>query len=229
MNHIQALVILGVGIGTGIGLVVIFDKERVIRSGKRIAKLLQSAKGVMSEHRELSRQLRKAEGAVSELKESITQHLAERDLLELIYVSNDVGLESTKRVNADEAIVYGRGREWVYLYTFATQEALADERRQRNYPMKLGMSTQDNVVTRVNQQVSGTSTALSERAILRLVFRVNQSAKMEKWMHQQLDHMGRKVEESIGVEWYNTNPTEVEQLFKSFVLKYSRSQRHIVE
>ena len=36
--------------------------------------------------------------------------------------------------------------------------------------------------------------------------------------------MGRKVEDSIGIEWYNTNPVEVEQLFRSYVLKFSRSR-----
>ena len=47
-------------------------------------------------------------------------------------------------------------------------------------------------------------------------------------MHRQLDKMGRKVENSIGVEWYNTNPSEVEQLFRAYVLEFSRSEHPVV-
>ena len=228
MGMTQALVVLTVGICTGIGLVIIFDKDRVVRAGKRIARLAASIRETVSEHRTLSAELEAGQDAVNELKQSIINHHAERAMIEQIFVTDCTPLKSTSRVHADEAIVYGRGSEWVYLYTFATQEELARERRQKNFPMKLGMSTQNNVVTRVDQQVSGNSTALSERAILRLVFRVNNSRDMESWMHRQLDKMGRKVENSIGVEWYNTNPSEVEQLFRAYVLQFSRSNHPVV-
>lgn len=133
------------------------------------------------------------------------------------------------RVVPDEAIVFGRGKEWVYLYTFPTHEQLAAERRMANYPMKLGMSTQDDVVTRVHQQVSGNSTAISERAIIRGVFRVNDSRDMERKMHEFLAKNGRKISESVGVEWFNTNPSEVQQLFRSYVLTRSRATHPVAK
>ena len=227
-GHLLELLIVGsVGIGAGIGLVLIFDRPRVLIAKKNIVASIDELKKTLHEKSELQKQLHVAQSDVDEITKSITQHSNEKQKIELLYDRQEE-LVSTNRVNADDAIVYGRGCEWVYLYTFDTQESLPSERKQKHYPMKLGMSTQQNVIDRIQQQVSGNSTALSERALLKLAFRVNSSSHMERWMHKQLGKKGRKVSDSIGVEWYNTNPTEVEQLFRSYVLQFSTVSNKIV-
>jgi len=84
------------------------------------------------------------------------------------------------------------------------------------------MSTQESVVKRVHQQVASSSTAISERATLRLVFRVNNAREFEEWIHEKLTASGRKMPESVGVEWFQTNSVEIEQLFRSYILTESR-------
>ncbi|MEO2031120.1 MAG: GIY-YIG nuclease family protein [Planctomycetaceae bacterium] len=231
IGYFGAFVILFVGIATGIGLLLLFDmsfsEDPNLRAGKRLNRVARRIGAATTERAQLEAKYMKAKYAIHRLKKSITGHVDEIDTLERLYSEDPAELSSTKRVDADSVIVFGRGREWVYLYTFAVQEQLAKERKQPHYPMKLGMSTQSNVVTRVDQQVAGNTTAIAERAILRVAFRVNDSDKMEAWMHKKLAHMGRKVQDSIGIEWYNTNPTEVEQLFRSYVLKFSRMKKPV--
>lgn len=224
---IELLVVGGIGIGAGVGLVLIFDRPRVLIAKKSIVESIDVLKETLRQKNELKTKLQEARKDVDEIKTSITQHSNEKQKIELLY-SRQEELSSTNRVNADDAIVFGRGSEWVYLYTFETQESLALERKQKHYPMKLGMSTQQNVIDRIQQQVSGNSTALSERALLKLAFRVNTSSDMERWMHKQLAKKGRKVSDSIGVEWYHTNPGEVEQLFRAYVLQYSTISNQII-
>ncbi|MCA9074116.1 MAG: GIY-YIG nuclease family protein [Planctomycetaceae bacterium] len=184
-------------------------------------------KTVMKERSELKRQLRTTQEEVEELRDSLLQLCDERDVMEAVWEEGDQELRSTKCVDAEEAAVFGRGSEWVYAYTFPAHEQLAFAKRLEHFPIKVGMSTQENVVHRVHQQVAGTSTAISERATLRLVFRVNEARQFEEWLHQKLSKAGRKASESVGVEWYRTNPTELERLFRSYVLTKTRASRPI--
>lgn len=218
----------GVGAATATGMILAFQKDRVFDSvrflnhfiaqikeaNSRRVNLLKELKETKSQNQLLLRQL-------DELKKSETQMVNEIRTLEMAWTRETGKLRSTNRVIADEAIVFGRGREWVYAYTFPVQEQLAHERRNSHFPIKIGMSTQDDVVTRVHQQVSGNSTAISEKAVIRLIFRVNNSREMETWMHDYLSRNGRKVSGSVGTEWFNTNPLEVEQLFRSYILQRS--------
>ena len=225
MTLVGIFVCLIIGAGVGVGIVLILQAERVYTGAKNLHRLAQSIRGYRNERKKLLRELENLEADVADLNKSVMQIVNERDALEMAWYVDRESLQNTNRVVIEEAIVYGRGREWVYLYTFPTTEQLAHERRQKYFPMKLGMSTQENVVTRVHQQVSGNSTAIAERAVVRLVFRVNNAREVEQWMHEHLTRNGRQVPDSVGVEWFNTNPVEVEQLFRSYVLQKTRVPR----
>lgn len=217
-----------IGVGFTLTIVLTLQKQRVFTSAQNLKLLSRDLAAYQKERRSLRRKIQAVETEIEQLNTSLIQLSAERDVLEVAWGQLDEPFADTKCVDTKETIVYGRGAEWVYAYTFPAHEHLAFERRNKNYPMKVGMSAQDNVVTRVHQQVAGSSTAISERAVLRLVFRVNDANDLEKWLHAKLTQAGRKVGESVGVEWYNTNQIELEQLFRSYVLTNSRVSSPVV-
>lgn len=230
MGMLTALVCFLFGMVTAVGIILILQKERVFRGAKSLRGFTASINQYFCERGELQKErdalkseVEKLHAEIVELRQSTMQLAKECDVMEVAWSPTQFNLQSTKRVDANETIIYGRGREWVYLYTFPAHEQLAHERRQKHFPMKLGMSTQDDVVTRVDQQVSGNSTAISEMAVIRLVFRVNDSRDCESWMHEYLKRNGRQVSGSIGVEWFNTCAVEVEQLFRSYVMQKNRA------
>jgi hypothetical protein len=225
MSILEGLAFLLIGFCSGIGVVFILQRERLITADKHLRKFVSSLNEYFQKRSELQRQLASVKSEIRELEQSTMRMLRERDAMNLAWLEDETSLQSTNRVNVDETIVFGRGQEWVYLYTFPAHEQLAQARQQKLFPMKLGMSAQSNVVDRVHQQVSGNSTAISERAIVRLVFRVNSSRDVEAWMHEYLKRNGRQVSGSVGVEWFNTNPVEVEQLFRSYVLQRIEATR----
>lgn len=195
------------------------QKERTITAVKHLQKLRQSLNELLENRDNLRKQISCLKAEILELQQSTMRLQDERNAISVAWDENKLPLQNTSRVFVDEAITYGRGPEWVYLYTFPAHEQLAHAKNVKLYPMKLGMSTQANVVDRVHQQVSGNSTAISERAVIRLIFRVRSSRDVEMWMHNHLKRIGRQLEGSVGTEWFNTNPLEVEQLFRSYVLQ----------
>ncbi len=219
MNLVECFVCLLVGFAFALFVIFILQKEWLYTGSKRLHVLYESIRSYTQTKQELQGQIKILKSQIGELERSTMQLRDERRLIELAWQKSLGTLQSTSRVSVDEAMIFGRGEEWVYLYTFPAHEHLAQARQQKHFPMKLGMSTQSNVVDRVHQQVSGNSTAISERAIIRLVFRVNSSRALESWMHEFLKRNGRQLVGSVGVEWFNTNPIEIEQLFRSYVLQ----------
>ncbi|MEK6260757.1 MAG: GIY-YIG nuclease family protein [Planctomycetota bacterium] len=218
MIIIDVLVGLAVGAGTTLFLILMLQKAWVLNAASNLAKLASDLQTYIQQRMELQHQVAKVRHEIDSLRGSVLQLVRERDAMEAAWETDNITLESTKCVDASEAIIFGRGREWVYAYTFPAHEKLARARNDEHFPIKVGMSTQDNVVTRVHQQVAGTSTAISERARLMLVFRVNESRDFEAWLHSKLDQSQRAVTESVGVEWFHTNSLEIERLFRSYVL-----------
>lgn len=218
-------IVLCLTIGGGVALIVMLtlQKERVVTAAVNLQKLAADLQQHLQERTRLRREISAVEADIAQLRTSLTQLTGERDAVEVAFGQVVEPFTETRCVNTAEAVVFGRGSQWVYAYTFPAHEHLAWERREPRYPMKIGMSTQDNVVTRVHQQVAGSSTAISERAVLRLVFRVNDAGHFERWMHARLGDASRKVSDSVGVEWYRTNPDELQHLFRSYVLTNSRA------
>lgn len=223
---IVIIVCLLIGALFGVGVMIVLndagtiDKSltRARSSLREISLILQN---YISQRGQLRKQIKEAKKDIRDLQTSVLGLVNEIELLERCWTSEDILIQSTKYVNADEVMIFGRGSEWIYLYTFPTHENLAHERRQQRYPMKLGMTTRANVVERVEEQIRASTTAISERAILRLAFRVNDAMHIESWMHDKLIQAGHQYPDSVGTEWFNTNPVEVEQLFRSYVLQKS--------
>jgi len=219
MSLVESLVIFIVGLSAGVGIVFILQQERIFAAGNHLQRYAKSISDYIRERNELQSKIKIVKSDIHDLRQSLMQIKNERKVMELAWLKDESLLQSTKRVCVDEAIIFGRGREWVYLYTFPAHEQLAHHRQSKIFPMNLGMTTRANFVNRVDEQVAGNSTAISERAVVRLVFRVNFSREVEKWMHDYFKRNSRQVPGTVGVEWFNTIPLKFEQLFRSYVLQ----------
>ena len=124
----------------------------------------------------------------------------------------DIRWESKPTANADKTITYGIGREYVYCYTFPKTFELARITQQSRYDIKVGM-TSNHPIDRVYEQVSKSQTAMSEAALVLLVFQTSDCRNLEKWLHKRLE----RVPMSIGREWFVTNPEELIRLFRLYL------------
>jgi len=105
----------------------------------------------------------------------------------------------------------GSGNEFVYVYSFSS--CLEKKNRRRGMAkMKVGMTTQASAVGRVHQQI-GTSN--HEKAILLYVYRTNNATMFEKLLHIKLKEQNRKVEESVGTEWFWIKENEIIKMLKA--------------
>lgn len=218
MNLFGILLCFTIGATTAIGVIAVFRKELVIDAVKHLQRYTSSLTRLRQEKHSIQQEIKSVQGEIQTLNSTLAGFRNERDLIEEAFAKQVAQLENSSRVDSSQALVYGRGRQWVYAYTFPSHEELAHAKKLIHHPMKIGMSAQDSVIRRIEQQVAGNSTALAERAAVRLVFRVNDARSFEQWVHQFLARNQRKVADSIGVEWFRTNPTELVLLFQSFVL-----------
>lgn len=153
---------------------------------------------------------------IDRYRQALNQKIQQRGRLLKNWKRIQVQLVDSKYVDVSEVDIHGGGAEWIYAYTFPHHEQLAVANNDTRYPMKVGMSTQGNVVDRIDQQISGTST--TSRAVLRVVFRINDAMDFERYLHKKLKDIGRHKSDAIGKEWFNTNQRELEQLFQDFLL-----------
>ena len=124
----------------------------------------------------------------------------------------DVRWESKPTASAEKTITYGIGREYVYCYTFPKTFELARITQQSHYDIKVGM-TINHPIDRVHEQVSDSKTAMSEAALVLLVFQTSDCRNLEKWLHERLE----RVPKSVGQEWFVTNPEELIRLFRLYL------------
>ena len=124
-----------------------------------------------------------------------------------LHFGREVSLSSTSKVDVSSARSLGTGPEWVYAYSFPSQ--IGGQR----FPIKVGMTSRDDVVRRIDEQLS--STGMHERARVLLLFRVSSAREVETMFHRQLKKRGRHKNDAVGKEWFKTSPQELIKLYHS--------------
>ena len=100
------------------------------------------------------------------------------------------------------------GRDSVYLFYYPTYKELAEKNGEEFWQCKIGR-TVDSVEKRVGTQ----STGNPEKAIIALEFKTDHPNELEAALHAILKFRGRHAAEGGGVEWFKTNPDEVNRIY----------------
>lgn len=99
-------------------------------------------------------------------------------------------------------------KNFVYAYYLPSYKELALLKGQLNWPIKIG-KTAIGVQERVSSQAA---TAVPE--VPKMVFEIEceDGHKLEKAIHSVLDYRAQRLENALGIEWFNTNPTELKAI-----------------
>lgn len=100
------------------------------------------------------------------------------------------------------------GKDSVYLFYYPTYKELAEKKGEEFWQCKIGR-TVDNVEKRVGAQVTGNP----EKATIALEFKTDHPKELESALHEILKLRGRHITEGGGVEWFKTNPDEVNRIY----------------
>jgi len=119
---------------------------------------------------------------------------------------------SRQGVDATDAVTYGIGSQYVYCYTFPTRLRIAELEQSTECNIKVGMAS-NHPISRIREQVSASKTAMSESAVVLLVFQTDDCADLERWMHSHLE----RTPDALGTEWFVTNTARLVQLFRQYV------------
>ena len=101
-----------------------------------------------------------------------------------------------------------KGKDSVYLFYYPAYKELAEKNGEEFWQCKIGM-TVDSVEKRVGTQGTG----IPEKATIALECRTDHPKELEDALHAILKLRGRHVTEAEGVEWFKTNPDEVERIY----------------
>ena len=107
----------------------------------------------------------------------------------------------------------GTGPEKVYVYFNPNDRKLAAHEGRRVWECKVGCTGGD-VSGRIRQQ--GTRTALSREPVIGLVINTEDSAALEKALHNSLRLIDALVPDRVGDEWFYTSPDYIEKWFHVF-------------
>lgn len=116
--------------------------------------------------------------------------------------------ESKKNLEADTIV--GEGKKAVYLYYFRTYKEIAELKGETEWPCKIGRSDKDPL-QRVADQVG---TCLPEKPHVALIIKCDDAHNLESAIQSILKlkykHIG-----GAGTEWFTTNPSEVERIYRT--------------
>lgn len=158
-------------------------------------------------------------------------HIPDRQLGEMIGVSHGTvskergklkaerfGIEKViEKVDTSKVKVIGRGSESVYLYYFSTYRQYSELfLREPHWPCNIGR-TKGDLKDRVSEQIGK---QLPEKPKIALIIRTGDCETLEKKIHDELKRRGcwldpKSGADVVGVEWFLTNPSEVEGIVKS--------------
>lgn len=116
--------------------------------------------------------------------------------------------EKLVKIEADKQI--GEGISSVYVYYYDIYKRYAESREQTIWECKIGKSDTEPI-ERVLSQVK---TSYPELPHIALIIRCSDSQNLEKAIHHILKVRGRWIEEAPGIEWFNTNPEEIERIYE---------------
>lgn len=110
--------------------------------------------------------------------------------------------------------IIGEGDESVYLYYFPSSRELAQHKEASAWPCKIGRTSGD-VSARIFDQ--GVRTAFHEKPIVGLVIRTDGSEEIERALHISLRMSDNEALDSLGSEWFITNPSLIEVWHEAFL------------
>ena len=114
----------------------------------------------------------------------------------------------TENTNAD-VLILGEGKECVYMYWYPLYEQVAKNVQNAVWSCKIGYSKQCGEV-RIKEQTTG----MPEKPVVGLYLKTNRGASLETAIHSILKYKGQQVVASGGIEWFNTNPMQVIEIYK---------------
>jgi hypothetical protein len=127
-------------------------------------------------------------------------------------------------VNQIKTYGWGIGSEYVYCYTFPTHVEIAQLKGEPRYRVKVG-SAKGDPLQRIFAQFATNKTALSDSLVVLMIFRTLYASHLERWLHKRLERAG----DSIGSEWFLTNPEELLALFGEYVRTAATQSNEVVE
>ena len=165
-------------------------------------------------------------------------HIPDRQLAEMIGVGNTTvsdarryliqessGKEKVvKNVDTSKVTVIGSGNQFVYLYYFPAYRLnsiyyikyIDDSHETLIYKCNIGKTIGD-VKDRVSDQIGQ---QLPEKPKIALIIRTDDCEALETGIHDELKRRGcwldpKSGADVVGVEWFLTNPAQVERIFNS--------------
>lgn len=169
---------------------------------------------------------------------NLFNHIPDRQLAEIIGVSKGTvsrereklkveryGIEKVvEKVDTSKMKIIGRGDQSVYLYYFPTCRLnsiyyikyIDDSHETPIYKCNIGKTIGD-VKDRVSDQIGQ---QLPEKPKIALIIKTDDCEALETEIHYELKRRGcwldpKSGADVVGVEWFLTNPTQVERIFKS--------------
>lgn len=115
-----------------------------------------------------------------------------------------------KYISLTEMTLSGEGDQELYAFTFPSLRELATCKGEDKYPVKIGFSKESDAgaLGRIRQQITEAA-AYPEQPVLLHVHRTWDGRNIEKQVHQKLRELDRKVEHSLGKEWFLTSKSEL--------------------
>ena len=108
----------------------------------------------------------------------------------------------------------GSGNEAVYLYFNPNDKELANLKGKDVWECKVGMTQTLPVEARIFSQ--GVKTALSKMPEIALVIKTNNAPLLERAIHTALRQLELVAPDSLGTEWFITNPQKIESWYNSY-------------
>ena len=183
-------------------------------------------------------------------------HISDRKLAAMLGMNNEAGKRPisdqrqrlkqergriekvVKNVDTSEVRVIGSGSESVYLYYFPAYKLnsiyyikyVDDSHETPIYACNIGKTIGD-VKARVSDQIGQ---QLPEKAKIALIIRTDDCDSLETEIHDELKRRGcwldpKSGADVIGTEWFLTNPTQVEGIFKSIDEKRKKEEAEKLE
>lgn len=108
----------------------------------------------------------------------------------------------------------GDGTEAVYLYYNPNDKELAKLKNKDVWECKVGMTQTLPVEARIFSQ--GVKTALSKMPEIALVIKTNNAPLLERAIHTALRQLDLVAPDSLGTEWFITNPERIESWYRVY-------------
>lgn len=99
-------------------------------------------------------------------------------------------------------------KNFVYAYYLPSYRELASLKGHSTWPIKVGR-TATSVTERISSQAA---TAVPEAPKLLFEIECEDGHKLEKAIHSVLDYRAQRVDDALGIEWFNTNTSELREI-----------------